>query len=54
MASGQGLAAYARRHPEDAVDANHQDRDNQSNFAVEILLHRPVSLVQKVKAQWAS
>ena len=42
----QGLAAEARRHPEDAVDANHQDRNNQGNFVVEILLHRPVSLLQ--------
>ncbi len=28
----QSLAADARRDPKDAVDANHQDRDNQGNF----------------------
>ena len=40
----QGLAAHARRHPEDAIDENHKDRNDQGNLVVEILLHRPVSL----------
>ncbi len=47
----QGLAGDARRHPEDAVDENHQDRNNQGNFTVEILLHCSVSLVRKNSCQ---
>jgi len=46
---GNGLAAHPRGHSDDAVDAKHQDHNNQGNFVREILLHRPVSLVQKTK-----
>jgi hypothetical protein len=50
----QGLAAYSRRHPDNAVNANRQEADDESNSAAKILFHASKSLVQKVKAQWAS
>jgi hypothetical protein len=42
----QRFAGDARGHSEDAVDANHQDSNNQDYFVIEILLHRPVSLLK--------
>jgi hypothetical protein len=46
----QGLAGDARRHPEDAVDADHQNHQNSEYFVIEILLHRPVS---RYSGQWS-
>jgi hypothetical protein len=45
----QGLAREPLGHPDDAVNADRQECDNQGNLFVEILIHRPVSLVEKIK-----
>ena len=42
----EGLAAHSGRDPEDAVQANEQDRNNQENLVLQILLHCSVSLLQ--------
>jgi hypothetical protein len=47
----KSLAAQSRWNPEDAVYENHQDRNDQGNLFVEILIHRPASLVQKVECK---
>ena len=47
--SGECLAAEAGGDPDDAVDADQKHGNNQDDLVLEILVHRPVSLIQKME-----